>query len=98
MTNTPLSVDAQMELLMRGVEYGDPNLRQTMEQELRERLAEGRPLRVYQGFDPTATDLHLGNMVGMLKLRQFQQLGHEHRQAASLRRRQDYYRDIHHGL
>ena len=77
MTATGQSVDSQLALLMRGVEYGDPNLRQTMEQELRERLAEGRPLRVYCGFDPTSTDLTLGNLVPMLKLRQFQQLGHE---------------------
>src|SRR5262249_40411351 len=70
-------VDEQIALLMRGVEYGDPNLQRTMEEELRERLAEGRPLRVYCGFDPTATDLHLGNMVPMIKLRQFQQRRHE---------------------
>ncbi len=62
---------------MRGVEYGDDQIRATMEGELRERLAEGRPLRVYCGFDPTATELTLGNAVPMRKLRQFQELGHE---------------------
>lgn len=67
----------QMQILMRGVEYGNPDLQRTMEAELRARLAEGRPLRVYCGFDPTATDLHLGHMVPMFKLRQFQRLGHE---------------------
>ena len=66
-----------MRVLMRGVEYGDPNIQATMEGELRARLAEGRPLRVYCGFDPTAVDLHLGHLVPMLKLRQFQRLGHE---------------------
>src|SRR3954469_13404234 len=66
-----------MVVLMRGVEYGDANIRQTMESELRERLAERRPLHVYAGFDPTSTDLTLGNLVPMLKMRQFQQLGHE---------------------
>jgi len=45
--------------------------------ELRERLAEGRPLRVYCGFDPTAPDIHLGHTVPMNKLRQFQDDGHE---------------------
>ncbi len=48
-----------------------------MEGELRARLAEGRPLRVYCGYDPTAPDLHLGHTVTMRKLRQFQDLGHE---------------------
>ena len=65
-----------MRILMRGVEYGDKATQATMEAELRERLAAGRPLRVYCGFDPTAVELHLGNLVPMLKMRQFQQLGH----------------------
>lgn len=46
------------------------------ESELAERLAEGRPLRVKAGFDPTRPDLHLGHVVLMNKLRQFQQFGH----------------------
>ena len=45
--------------------------------ELRERLAAGRPLRVKAGFDPTAPDLHLGHTVLLNKMRQFQDLGHE---------------------
>jgi len=40
------------------------------------RLAVGKPLRVKAGFDPTAPDLHLGHVVLLNKLRQFQQLGH----------------------
>lgn len=47
------------------------------EEELAERLAHGRPLRVKAGFDPTAPDLHLGHTVLISKLRQFQDLGHE---------------------
>jgi tyrosyl-tRNA synthetase len=46
------------------------------EQALIERLAEGRPLRVKAGFDPTAPDLHLGHLVLLAKLRQLQDLGH----------------------
>jgi len=38
---------------------------------------DGRPLRVKQGFDPTAPDIHLGHSVGLRKLRQFQDLGHQ---------------------
>jgi tyrosyl-tRNA synthetase len=70
-------VDEQMPILMQGVEYGDPKTQETMEVELRERLAEGRPLRVYCGYDPTSADLTLGHTITMRKLRQFQDLGHE---------------------
>jgi tyrosyl-tRNA synthetase len=70
-------IDEQMAILMQGVEYGDEETREVMEGELRARLAEGRPLRVYCGYDPTAPDLHLGHTVTMRKLRQFQDLGHE---------------------
>jgi tyrosyl-tRNA synthetase len=35
------------------------------------------PLRVKQGFDPTAPDIHLGHTVGLRKLQQFQDLGHQ---------------------
>jgi tyrosyl-tRNA synthetase len=71
------SIDEQMAILMQGVEFGDEQIKETMEAELRERLAEGRPLRVYCGYDPTAPDIHLGHTVTMRKLRQFQELGHE---------------------
>jgi len=70
-------VDEQIPILMQGVEFGDLQMQETMEAELRERLAEGRPLRVYCGYDPTSPDLHLGHTVTMRKLRQFQDLGHE---------------------
>jgi tyrosyl-tRNA synthetase len=44
---------------------------------LRASAREGRPLRVKQGFDPTAPDIHLGHTVGLRKLRAFQDLGHQ---------------------
>jgi tyrosyl-tRNA synthetase len=43
---------------------------------LAQRLAEGRPLRVKLGLDPTAPDLHLGHTVVLTKLREFQDAGH----------------------
>jgi len=43
---------------------------------LAKRLAEGRPLRVKLGLDPTAPDLHLGHTVVLAKLREFQDAGH----------------------
>ncbi|HEX9618137.1 MAG TPA: tyrosine--tRNA ligase [Anaerolineales bacterium] len=74
-------IDEQVAYLMRGTEYGDEALKQAMADELRQRLIEaqqeGRPLRVYCGYDPTRSDLHLGHTVTMRKLRQFQELGHE---------------------
>lgn len=48
-----------------------------LETELIARLAEGKPLRVKAGFDPTAPDLHLGHTVLINKMRHFQELGHE---------------------
>ena len=44
---------------------------------LEKRLAEGGPLVVKAGFDPTAPDLHLGHTVLINKMRQFQQFGHD---------------------
>ena len=46
------------------------------EDDLRRKLAKGKPLRVKAGFDPTARDLHLGHTVVLNKMRQFQELGH----------------------
>jgi tyrosyl-tRNA synthetase len=76
-----MNIDEQVALLMQGTEYGDEELKKAMTEELRERLTEAekehRPLRVYCGYDPTSTDLHLGHTITMRKLRQFQDLGHE---------------------
>ncbi|MEW6984114.1 tyrosine--tRNA ligase [Colwelliaceae bacterium 6471] len=48
-----------------------------LEDELLEKLKQGKPLKIKAGFDPTAPDLHLGHTVLINKLRHFQQLGHE---------------------
>jgi len=40
------------------------------------KLAEGRPLRIKLGMDPTAPDLHLGHTITLKKLREFQRRGH----------------------
>jgi tyrosyl-tRNA synthetase len=47
------------------------------EEELREKFALGRPLRVKLGVDPTTSDIHLGHTIVLRKLRQFQDLGHQ---------------------
>ncbi len=59
-----------LEQIKRGVEE------LLLEDELRERLATGKPLRIKAGFDPTAPDLHIGHTVLLNKLKQFQDLGH----------------------
>lgn len=64
-------ISKQMDELRRGTEEV------LREDELKERLEIGRPLRVKVGFDPTAPDLHLGHTVILNKMRQFQVLGHE---------------------
>ncbi|MSQ06042.1 MAG: tyrosine--tRNA ligase [Dehalococcoidia bacterium] len=40
-------------------------------------LQSGRPLRLKMGFDPSRPDIHLGHVVGLRKLRQLQELGHQ---------------------
>jgi tyrosyl-tRNA synthetase len=47
------------------------------EAELLRLLNSGRILNLKQGFDPSAPDIHLGHVVGLRKLRQFQELGHK---------------------
>lgn len=66
-----MTPEQQLALIKRGCDE------LIQEEELLERLREGRPLRVKAGFDPTAPDLHLGHTVLMNKLRVFQDLGHE---------------------
>jgi len=47
------------------------------EAELLRLLKSGRILTLKQGFDPSSPDIHLGHVVGLKKLRQFQELGHK---------------------
>lgn len=59
------------EVLSRGVEQILPDKKGLAE------LMAKKKIRLYQGFDPSMPSLHLGNFVGLMKLRQFQKLGHE---------------------
>jgi tyrosyl-tRNA synthetase len=65
------TIDDQLALIMHGADE------LLVESALRQRLEEGRPLRIKAGFDPTAPDLHLGHTVLLNKLRHFQTLGHQ---------------------
>ena len=75
-----LAVDEQLDLITKGAAEILPPVSSADAAALRARLAEsraqGRPLRIKAGFDPTAPDLHLGHTVLIRKLRHFQQLGH----------------------
>ncbi|RLT28187.1 MAG: tyrosine--tRNA ligase [Chloroflexi bacterium] len=74
---TMAPVDEQLAILMRGTDFGDEQTYRAMERELRAKLNEDRPLRVYCGYDPTSVDLTLGHTVTFRKLKQFQDFGHE---------------------
>jgi len=65
------SIQEALELIRRGCDE------LIVEDELAKKLAQGRPLRVKLGLDPTAPDLHLGHTVVINKLRHFQSLGHQ---------------------
>jgi len=66
-----VSPEAQLDALRRGVVGILP------EEELLARLRSGKSLRVKLGVDPTSPDIHLGHTVPLVKLRQFQDLGHQ---------------------
>ena len=63
--------ESHRQLLKRGV------AEIIVEEELVKLLESGRKLRLKQGFDPSCPDIHLGHVVGLRKLRQFQELGHQ---------------------
>ncbi|MBD3236441.1 MAG: tyrosine--tRNA ligase [Candidatus Eisenbacteria bacterium] len=92
MATKTMSIEEQLKVLMRGTRFADEeeladgttaggeegqSLRRQMEGELRAKLKEGRPLRVYLGVDPTSTNLHVGHFVPLQKLRKFQDQGHQ---------------------
>jgi tyrosyl-tRNA synthetase len=61
---TELNKENQLKQIKRG------STELLLESELKQKLAENRPLRIKAGFDPTAPDLHLGHTVLLNKMRQ----------------------------
>jgi tyrosyl-tRNA synthetase len=59
------------ELLLRGVSEV------IVKEDLKKKLLSGRRLRIKLGIDPTSPDLHIGRAIPLLKLRDFQELGHQ---------------------
>jgi len=69
-------VDLKIEnLLNRGV--ADVIVREDLEKKLRDCAVTGQKLRIKLGIDPTGADLHIGHMVVVKKLKEFQDLGHQ---------------------
>lgn len=66
-----MPIDVQVREILRGVSECLPSVEQ-----LKARLAKGRPMKIKLGVDPTNFDLHLGHTVPLRKLRQLQNLGH----------------------
>ena len=75
MTQKFLPVEEQLEVIGRGTIDLLPM--DELKEKLEKSLKSGKPLRIKQGFDPTAPDIHLGHTVGIRKLKQFQDLGHQ---------------------
>jgi tyrosyl-tRNA synthetase len=66
-----MTLDEQIEYLAKGsVDLIEKN-------DLKAKIARGKPLTVKVGFDPTAPDIHLGHTVVIRKMRHFQQMGHK---------------------
>ena len=61
--------------LQRITERGVSNI--IVRDEFIDLLQSGHPLRLKMGFDPSRPDIHLGHVVGLRKLRQLQDLGHQ---------------------
>jgi tyrosyl-tRNA synthetase len=70
-----LPVEEQLKIISRGTVDLIPM--DELKAKLERSFKEGKPLRIKQGFDPTAPDIHLGHTVGIRKLKQFQDLGHQ---------------------
>jgi len=70
-----LSLEEQLKVIRRGAVEILPE--EELIWKLKESINHNKPLRIKQGFDPTAPDIHLGHTVCLRKLRQFQELGHQ---------------------
>lgn len=70
-----ISLEEELALIRRGAEDIFPE--DELVDKLKRSREEGRPLRVKLGVDPTASDLHVGHLIPVLKLRRFQELGHQ---------------------
>ncbi len=70
-----MSLEEQLKVIKRGTVEIIPE--EELILKLKKSIGEDKPLRIKQGFDPTAPDIHLGHTVCLRKLRGFQELGHQ---------------------
>ena len=70
-----MNLSDEMDIIKRGT--SEIILLEELEKKLINAKKTKTPLKVKQGFDPSAPDIHLGHTVGLRKLRHFQDLGHE---------------------
>jgi len=69
-----IPIERQLEIMAaRAVDLVSRN---ELQRKLEKSAAENKPLRIKYGADPSAPDIHLGHVVGLRKLREFQELGH----------------------
>ena len=70
-----MDIKEELRIIKRGTE--EIISEEELIKKIKKSRKEKRPLRVKQGFDPNAPDIHLGHTVGLRKMRQFQDLGHD---------------------
>ncbi len=70
-----MDIKEELRIIKRGTEeiISEEELIKKIEKSRKEK----KPLKIKQGFDPNAPDIHLGHTVGLRKMKQFQDLGHD---------------------
>lgn len=70
-----MDIENTIKIMLKGAaDYTDVK---EIEEKLKKVEAEGRPMRIKLGLDPSAPDIHLGHAVVLRKIKQLQDLGHE---------------------
>jgi len=69
-----MTIEEQVKLLKKGVEEIVPE--EQLVEKLKKSAKTGKPLRIKYGIDPTGSEVHIGHLVPIRKMRQFQDLGH----------------------
>jgi tyrosyl-tRNA synthetase len=69
-----MTIEQQMKIISRGVEEIIPE--EDLIKKLKRSEKTGKPLRIKYGIDPTGYDVHIGHLVPIRKMREFEDLGH----------------------
>ncbi len=68
------NLDEQLKMIKKGVEEIIPQ--DELIKKIEKSIKTGKPLRIKYGIDPTGYDVHIGHLVPIRKMREFQDLGH----------------------